>query len=172
MHKHFGVLGFQGFTTKRQHKAQDPSRSQTLDSANPGSRIFMGPWHKSAPSHTHTVTHTHSKLTSCSGTRFWPVCQSGSVWRLTPSCPAHSGTSVAQSSSRASAAGGRWRPSSPSATSCCRLRSASRRPRSPSPPPSLRQVSTDTTAQSVTWDTYRVSHNLPIFDVSHLARPF
>ena len=43
----FDVLGFQSPTTKRKCKVQDPSRSQTLDSANPGSRIFLGPWHMS-----------------------------------------------------------------------------------------------------------------------------
>ena len=42
----FEVLDFQSPTTKRTCKVQDPSRSQTLDSANPGSRIFWGPWHK------------------------------------------------------------------------------------------------------------------------------
>ena len=43
----FEVLGFQSPTTKKTCKVQDPSRSQTLDSVNPGSRIFLGPWHKS-----------------------------------------------------------------------------------------------------------------------------
>ena len=47
----FDVLGFQSPTTKRTCKVQDPSRSQTLYSANPGSRIFLGPWHKSAWHH-------------------------------------------------------------------------------------------------------------------------
>ena len=47
----FEVLGFQSPTTKRTCKVQDPSRSQTLDSANPGSRIFLGPWHKSDSHH-------------------------------------------------------------------------------------------------------------------------
>ena len=46
-YQNYEVLGFQSPTKKRTCKVQDPSRSQTLDSANPGSRIFLGPWHKS-----------------------------------------------------------------------------------------------------------------------------
>ena len=52
----FDVLGFQSPTTKRTCKVQDPSRSQTLDSANPGSRVFLGPWHKSDNSLTTQIS--------------------------------------------------------------------------------------------------------------------
>ena len=48
--RHIKILrsGFPESHEKRTCKVQDPSRSQTSDSANPGSRIFLGPWHKSA----------------------------------------------------------------------------------------------------------------------------
>ena len=42
---------------KRQHKLQNPSRSQTLDSANAGSRICLGPWHKSGSTYSGQCTH-------------------------------------------------------------------------------------------------------------------
>ena len=43
----FEVPGFQSPKTKKTCKVQDPSRSRTWDSANPGSRRSLGPWHKS-----------------------------------------------------------------------------------------------------------------------------
>ena len=44
---------------KGRARVQDPSRSQTLDSANPGSRTFLEPWHKSG---NHRHQHHHRRL--------------------------------------------------------------------------------------------------------------